>query len=168
VEEMGSWLLGTSPLWVILVVAVAVSRGRPLVSRAATQGLVLVGLAALAVQAVHFGEELLTGFYVLFPRLLGLPPWSPAFFVTFNVAWFLVWLGAAALLARGVAGAAWALWFLSLALLANGVAHPALSLAVGGYFPGLATSPFAGIAGLMLLRRLVQGSEPRGVEPPVR
>jgi hypothetical protein len=35
----------------------------------------------------------------------------------------------------------------------NGVAHPLLSVATGGYFPGLDTSPVIGI-GVALLSRL--------------
>jgi hypothetical protein len=36
----------------------------------------------------------------------------------------------------------------------NGVAHPLLSVATGGYFPGLFTSPVVGGIGLVLLSRL--------------
>jgi len=44
---------------------------------------------------------------------------------------------------------------LAIAGAANGVAHPLMSVAVGGYFPGLATSPLIGVLGVVLLRRLL-------------
>ena len=49
-----------------------------------------------------------------------------------------------------------AAWFLALAGLLNGVAHPAFAVGVGGYFPGLVTSPFIGAAGIWLWLRLRQ------------
>jgi hypothetical protein len=39
-------------------------------------------------------------------------------------------------------------------MVGNAIWHPLLCLATGGYFPGLFTSPFAGIIGVMLLSRL--------------
>ena len=49
--------------------------------------------------------------------------------------------------------------------LVTGTAHPLLSVLAGGYFPGLVTSPVAGLPGIPLLRRLAlvtQGNLPRG------
>jgi hypothetical protein len=40
-----------------------------------------------------------------------------------------------------------ALWFLAIAAIANGIGHPAMSLAVGGYFPGLFTAYRSASAG---------------------
>ena len=110
----------------------------------------------LAIQSLHFGEEYATGFQRLFPQWLGLDSWSDIFFVAFNGAWIAIWaLSILALKRRPIPLAALiALWFLGLAAIANGVGHPLLALANRGYFPGLVTAPFLGIAGFMLLRGL--------------
>jgi hypothetical protein len=50
---------------------------------------------------------------------------------------------------------AFPVWFLAIASAANGVVHPILSLIVAGYFPGLWTSPLAGLLGAALLRTLL-------------
>jgi hypothetical protein len=55
-------------------------------------------------------------------------------------------LGINALRRAGV----FALWFLAIASIANGVVHPLLAFSVSGYFPGLWTSPFIGIFGVIL------------------
>lgn len=55
----------------------------------------------------------------------------------------------------GAVAALFPLWFLGIAGVANGVAHPALSIRTGGYFPGLVTAPLVGIAGALLIRRLL-------------
>jgi hypothetical protein len=47
------------------------------------------------------------------------------------------------------------MWFLALAMMMNGIAHPLVAVWTGGYFSGLVTSPFVGVAGLWLWRRLV-------------
>ncbi len=111
-------------------------------------------LAGTALQAMHFAEEYATGFQVRFPALRGLPPWSDGFFVSFNVAWLAIWTVAAIGLRRGVRAAFFPAWFFALAGIGNGIMHPACSLAVRGYFPGLFTSPLVGGAGVLLCRRL--------------
>lgn len=159
-----SWLAGTAFLWVALLVAVALSWRRPFRPSAwpERRALVVLGVVAVAIQGAHFGEELLAGFHDRFPRLLGLLPWSRESFVAFNLAWIGIWIAALAGAAKGVRLAEWPVWFLALALVANGVAHPVLSLGRGGYFPGLATSPIAGVAGVLLLRALWRASGGRG------
>jgi hypothetical protein len=120
-----------------------------------------VYLVGLAIQCVHFPEELLTGFHRLLPQLFGLPPMPLGFSVGFNVGWIGIWGLSAFGLRAGVGIALFPVWFLALGLAANGVAHPVLSLLQGDYFPGLATSPFAGIFGVILLARLrVMTGEP--------
>lgn len=52
------------------------------------------------------------------------------------------------------------LWFFGVGMVGNAVWHPLLCLATGGYFPGLFTSPFAGIIGVMLLSRLWKLTDP--------
>ena len=109
---------------------------------------------ATAIQAVHFAEEWATGFHVRFPALLGMDPMPLSFFVSFNVAWLAIWIASIPLVRQGRTPAFFATWFLAIAGMLNGVAHPAMAAISGGYFPGLITSPFIGLAGLMLWRRL--------------
>lgn len=159
-EELRSWALGTLPLQALLAAAVVASRRRPLPPPRALRdsGLLWVGAGAVALQAAHFAEELLTGFHVAFPTLLGLTPWSAPAFIAFNAGWLLLWTACLAWLARDRAAPGWPLWFLAWALAANGIAHPLLALRVGGYFPGAWTSPLVGVVGAMLWIRLVRVS----------
>ena len=113
---------------------------------------------ATAIQSVHFAEEWATGFHTRFPALLGLDPMPLSFFVSFNVAWIAVWIVSIPLVRRGRRPALFAAWFLALAGTLNGVAHPAMAIVSGGYFPGLITSPFIGLAGVILWRRLLEAT----------
>jgi hypothetical protein len=90
-----------------------------------------------------------------------LVPWPDSFFVIFNATWLCTWaLTAAAILAgRSSRLVATPVWFLAFGAIANGIAHPLLSLAAGGYFPGLFTAPVLGVAGLVLLRRLTRARD---------
>lgn len=114
---------------------------------------VMLGIAT-AIQSVHFVEEWATGFHGRFPALLGMESMPLSFFVPFNLAWIVVWVVSIPLLRRGRKAAFFAAWFLAIAGILNGVAHPMMALASGGYFPGLITSPFIGVAGVMLWQRL--------------
>ncbi|MDH4048936.1 MAG: HXXEE domain-containing protein [Gammaproteobacteria bacterium] len=109
---------------------------------------------AVAIQAAHFGEELATGFHVKFPALFGLPPMSPTFFIIFNLTWIAIWVAAIPGLRLAQPAAYFAAWFLAIAGIINGIGHPILAIVTGGYFPGLVTSPFIGIAGVWLWRRM--------------
>lgn len=108
------------------------------------------------IQAVHFAEELTTGFHQRFPALFNLPPMPLAVFVGFNLAWLAVWSVSVAWIRNTHPVPLFAAWFLGIAGVANGIAHPLISAAAGGYFPGLFTSPFIGLAGLWLWRRLAR------------
>jgi hypothetical protein len=132
-----------------------VSRGWAAESRILAPGAVRVALVVILAQAAHFTEELRTGFDERFPALFGLAPMSLRFFVSFNVAWLVIWSLSCWGLAVRRRPALFPLWFLAIAGAANGVAHPLMSVAVGGYFPGLATSPLIGVLGVVLLRRLL-------------
>lgn len=114
---------------------------------------VVLGIAT-AIQSVHFVEEWATGFHARFPALLGMEPMPLSFFVPFNLAWIVIWVVSIPLLQRSRKAAFFAAWFLAIAGILNGVAHPMMALASGGYFPGLITSPFIGVAGVMLWQRL--------------
>ena len=105
---------------------------------------------------MHTAEEFLTGFYVRFPELLGLSPWTPEFFVTLNVLWIGIWVLSAAGLRKGLRVALVPAWFLAIGMVLNGIAHPLLALRVGAYFPGLITSPVVGILGVALGRQLTE------------
>jgi len=112
-------------------------------------------LAATAViQAAHFTEEALTDFPGRLGDLLGLPAMPMSFFLVFNLGWLAIWAASVPGLRSARLGAFFAAWFLAIAGIINGIAHPALSIASGAYFPGLLTSPFIGIAGIWLFRKL--------------
>ena len=108
----------------------------------------------LSAQAVHFVEEAATGFPEHLAVLLNLPAMPLPFFVVFNVSWLAIWIVSVPGLKSGRRAAYLAAWFLAIAGIINGVAHPLLALAAGGYFPGLISSPFIGVTGLWLCRRL--------------
>ena len=115
-----------------------------------------IRLAVIAVilQGAHFAEELFTGFHQRLPSLFDLPPISYGLFVGFNIAWLGIWsLSVWGLSVRNQV-AMFPLWFLSIGCIVNGIAHPVLAVLAGGYFPGLVTSPIAGIVGVMFFRRL--------------
>lgn len=152
-DGVPSEILGTGALWVALLISVPLGLRTP-GERLATAA--PAALVVLALQALHFAEEFATGFQSRLPARLGLDGWSDAFFVTFNAAWIAIW---ALALAGAMAGrmtrlAAIPLWFLGLAAIGNGVGHPILAVVAGGYFPGLVTAPFLGLAGIVLVRRL--------------
>lgn len=156
-EELRSILIGTAGLSVAGMIALFLTLARGGVDASGTRmrGAVRIAVVAIIFQAAHFAEELATGFHQRFPALLGLTSWSLRFFVTFNLSWLVIWgLGAWGLAARSRA-ALFPLWFLGIACVANGIAHPSLSVRTGGYFPGLVTSPFVGVVGVLLLRRLL-------------
>ncbi|MEQ9563827.1 MAG: HXXEE domain-containing protein, partial [Woeseiaceae bacterium] len=103
--------------------------------------------ATVAVQAVHFTEELVTGFPVAFPALFGLPPVSYTYFIVFNLAWLAIWVASIPGLRLGQRATYFAAWFLGIAGIINGLGHPALAIYVKGYFPGLLSAPLIGVAG---------------------
>lgn len=115
---------------------------------------------ATAIQGVHFAEEWATGFHVRFPALLGMEPMPLSFFISFNVAWLAIWILSIPLVRKGRRPALFAAWFLAITAMLNGVAHPAMAAVSGGYFPGLFSSPFIGLAGVILWRRLREATQP--------
>ena len=156
-DELRSILLGTAGLSAGAVVALylTLARGPADAGGPRPRDAIRIAVAATIAQAVHFVEEVATGFHHRFPEMLGLAPWSLGFFVPFNLVWLAIWaLAIWGLVARRHA-ALFPLWFLGIAGVANGVAHPVLSLRAGGYFPGLVTSPLIGVAGVLLFRRLL-------------
>jgi hypothetical protein len=159
-EPLRSILTGSAGLDVAAVGAlVLTARRRP---RAAPPDFVRLGWITLGIQGLHFVEELFTGFETRFPVLLGLAPWPETFFVSFNLAWIVIWAGAL-LTAGRVRVALFPLWFLAIAAMANGIFHPLAAAAVGGYFPGLLTAPLLGLAGVPLFARLMRCTQPTHV-----
>jgi hypothetical protein len=158
VSEAASALIGTLGLTLAAIVALALASSRPGIAAEHRVGVRRIAVAAVVLQASHFCEEALQQFYLRFPELLGLAPWSREFFVAFNLAWLAIWVLAIACLAKFPRAAAFPLWFLAIASTANGIVHPLLSLAVAGYFPGLWSSPLLGIAGVVLLRALASAT----------
>jgi hypothetical protein len=155
---MVSVFVGTLGLTLAALVALVFTIARGRVSVAFVPRIRLVSTAAILVQLAHFIEEAQHQFYVRFPELLGLAPWSRQFFLTFNLFWLAAWLLAVLGINAVWRISAFALWFLAIASMANGIVHPLLAFAVGGYFPGLWTSPFVGILGVVLFRAMRGGS----------
>jgi Protein of unknown function with HXXEE motif len=152
--EASSMLLGTLGLSVAALAALLLSLSRTAIRSDCVRSIQLMAWFAVGLHLLHFSEEYLNDFYLQFPELLGLAVWPESFFITFNLAWLAIWVAAIASLEKAPRAAVFPLWFLGLASAANGLAHPVLALAVGAYFPGLWSSPLAGIAGILLLRRL--------------
>ena len=142
--------------------ALAVNRSAPAGQVAGRRAAALALALATGIQGVHFAEELASGFHERFPALFSLPPMPLSFFVAFNLAWLGIWAASVPGLRSARPAAFFAAWFLAIAGLLNGIAHPLLSIAAGGYFPGLVTSPFIGAAGFWLWRRLSLATRPKG------
>jgi hypothetical protein len=160
--ELRSLLIGTITVDVLLAGALilTLSRAPAWSNVTARRRLANVFAAAIGVQAVHFFEEWATGFHERWPALLGLVPWPASLWVSFNLVWFTLWgLALVGLRARWRAALV-PIWLLALACAVNGVAHPLLALAVGGYFPGLWSSPLCGLTAVVFLRRLGAFSGP--------
>ncbi len=98
------------------------------------------------IQIIHFIEEAATGFHERFPALLGFPSMPFSFFVVFNLAWIAIWIASIPGLRTARPVAFFAAWFLAIAGILNGIGHPLMAIAAGGYFPGLVSSPFIGLA----------------------
>ena len=161
-EPLRSILLGSAGLDIATIAALILTVRRA--PRSTAPDFVLLGWITFAIQGLHFVEELLTGFERRFPVLLGLEPWPETFFVSFNVAWLIIW--AAALITVGrFSVALFPLWFLAIAAIANGIAHPLGSVAVRGYFPGLVSAPLLGVAGVLLFARLMAFTRPATARP---
>jgi protein-S-isoprenylcysteine O-methyltransferase Ste14 len=162
-ETLRSELLGTAGLSAAALAALLITLRRTPVdsNRTARQRTTLVYAALVLAQALHAAEEHATGFSVAFPSSLGLVPWPASFFLTFNIVWLAVWIAAGIGLRAGHHVAHAPVWFLALAAIANGVAHPLLAIRAGGYFPGLFTSPFLAVGGILLWRCMMEITESR-------
>ncbi len=155
-DGLRSILLGQAALYAVMAAALGLAFARPVTAEApqlrALGRLFLIGVAC---QCVHLIEELVTGFHQELPRLLGLADWSVEFFISFNVIWLALWAGAAAAIESRSRAAFFPIWFFALGMVGNAIWHPLLAMARRGYFPGLFTSPIVGVAGVVVLRRLL-------------
>ena len=143
-------------LGLVAIVAIRLAQSRPSPPEAAAERFAastVLGITT-AFQCVHFAEEWATGFHARFPALLGLDPMPLSFFVPFNLAWIAIWIASVPILRLGRRTAFFAAWFLAVAGILNGIAHPLMAVASAGYFPGLITSPFVGVAAVVLYQRL--------------
>lgn len=156
-EGLRSILLGTSALSVAFAVALVLTVARPMLREdpAVRERVFRLLLLGIGLQCFHVIEEFSTGLYIWFPTLLGLQPWSPEFFVAFNLCWIAVWIWSVVGLRAGMRAAMLPVWFFALGMAANGVVHPLLAVGARGYFPGLVTSPAVGIVGVVLMVRLL-------------
>ncbi len=68
-----------------------ISRGGVTADAAAVRSAVWAAAIAVVAQAGHFVEELTTSLHESLPAAFGLPPMSLRLFVSFNVAWLVIW-----------------------------------------------------------------------------
>jgi len=128
-------------------------------ARPRRRGIFPLYIAAIIVQAFHFLEEYVTGFYTAFPGLFG-AGWTSSQFITFNLVWLLVFIVAAIGVRKNIKLALLAAWFLGLVGgIGNGLLHVFLSLRAGGYFPGTLTAVLAFPVGIALVVALVRKSK---------
>lgn len=153
---MRSMVFGPSVLYgvALLALVLTIARRPAKDSSSAIDGIIRLYLIGITCQCLHFVEEFVTGFYLRVPPFLGFVPWSPEFFVTFNLCWIAVWLLGAVGIKSRIRVAFFPIWFFAIGMVGNAIWHPLLCFATRGYFPGLFTSPFAGVIGLILLSRL--------------
>jgi len=155
-DNFRSMVFGPSVLYGVAVVALilTIARRPAKYSSEEIDRIIRLYVVGIAFQCLHFTEEFVTGFYIRVPPFLGFVPWLPEFFVTFNLIWIALWLLAAVGIRSRIRVAFFPVWFFAIGMVGNAIWHPLLCLATGGYFPGLFTSPFAGVIGVILLKRL--------------
>lgn len=147
-------------LGLVAIIAAYLARSRQYPDSLTTQRVTASKALALAtiVQCAHFAEEWATGFHIRFPALFGLEPFPLPLFVTFNLVWIVLWFLSIKPLRSAHKAAYFSAWFLALAGTLNGIAHPLMAASVSGYFPGLISSPFIGVAGIYLWKQLLSSS----------
>ena len=164
-SQLQSILFGTSGLTLAALLALWLSSTRGRFSAGHLGRVRRLVWTGVGLHALHFFEELLTGFHVKFPELLGLTPWTSEFFVVFNSVWMVIWLLCPSFLTVFPRTAAFPLWFLAIACVGNAIAHPLLAGFGGGYFPGLLSSPMIGVLGVLLIKALISATEGGEIEP---
>jgi hypothetical protein len=113
--------------------------------------------AAVLVQCGHLAEEYRTGFYRMFPPVLGSDPWSARQFLILNLVWLAIFVLAGFGLARGWRPGFVVALFLALGGgIGNALGHLMLAVRAGGYFPGAYTAPLVFLAGVVLAFQLLR------------
>jgi hypothetical protein len=116
-------------------------------------------VAAVLVQCGHLTEEYHTGFYRMFPPVVGRDPWSARQFLIFNLVWLGIFVFAAFGMTRSWRPAFVVALFLALGGgIGNGLGHLMLVVGAGGYFPGAYTAPLVFLAGSVLAVQLLRPS----------
>jgi hypothetical protein len=156
-DHLRSILIGLSGLYLVLIISVIITilRSPYQIEKEKRYSLANFFLFGIAIQCFHMIEEFITGFHIQFPKFLGLAPWSSEFFVSFNLIWISIWIVSAIGIRQNYQVAFFPVWFFTVGMILNLIAHPLLALAHSGYFPGLITSPFVGIMGIILVKKLM-------------
>ena len=154
-ESVGSFIQGTLGLLVVLVISTIITFTRE--TPRSVISFKSIALIAISFHLLHLGEETVYGFHRLFPELLGLAVWPLWLFLSFNLMWVGVWLVGLFVVPPNRFTIT-TFWFLALASTVNAFAHPTISILVVGYFPGLISSPFVGVLGILLIRQLNRAS----------
>ena len=162
-QSMLSLIPSIAVLGLVALAALRLSLLRPSSTQLAMECATASRMLAIstAIQAGHFAEEWATGFHIQFPALFGLQPMPLWFFVGLNLIWVSAWIVSVPLLRSGRQVAFFAAWFLAIAGMLNGIAHPLMAAVSGGYFPGLVSAPFIGVASLLLWQRLRRATSSR-------
>jgi hypothetical protein len=163
--ELQSILIGTIGLSVAAIAAAMLAMSRQIRVSAFSELNQVRHITAIAIvlQSAHFTEEWYSGFHKRFPEMLGLVPWPSTFFALLNLIWIGIWCVSTTFLGKQPRALLFPIWFLAIASAVNGIAHPVLSVLSAGYFPGLWSSPFVGVAGVLLLRALSRLTSPSAV-----
>jgi len=144
-----------------LAAAFAVWSSREAIGSGQRASITRLFVAGIALQTLHFLEELSTGFPRALPGFFGYA-WSDAKFSVFNALWLTIFVVAALAVSRGWRPAELVLWFFALVgCVANGVFHVTASAIQRAYFPGLLTAPLLFALGLVLTRLLLQATDHR-------
>lgn len=149
----------------VVALVITVARGGINADSAALHSAARMAILAIVCQVLHFAEEVGGELNHRLPEYFGFDPIAMETFLGINVVALMVWaLSVPALMAR-VSAALFPLWFLAVASVSNALLHPALAIAISGYFPGVLTSPLMGAAGLLLMRGLARITKQGGLAP---
>src|SRR5262245_10074873 len=127
-------------------------------------GLGITYAIGLVVFLAHATEEYVTGFHLRLPSIMGIPPWTDAQFLTFNVVWFAVFVTGLLVYRRHALGALVILFFAVGGGVVNGLGHIFVTITEFQYFPGTWTAPLCAVIGVLLLWRMFRNPLPSGTQ----
>lgn len=117
-------------------------------------------LIALAVQMLHFAEEVVMDFHIRLPALLGQEPYSLNALIIFNmVAYFFFILGGIAIYLKKMQFMVIPVFYIMMGVVVNAGGHILLALYTGGYFPGLWTALILAFLAPFVIRQMFHTSE---------